>query len=880
MNKYYILRAFLLLIISVIYTSSIFSQQDTSMYSTFDYGQKRTFNIGGIEVDGAKSRDPNAIKSIAKLREGRQITIPGDAVPNAIKALLRLGLFEDVQIMQEDIKGDLIFLKIVLIDRPTLSRYSIVGEAKNKHGDLTDIIDKTVSKGSIVTEDLKNLLILKLEESYIEKGFLDAEVTIDEKNDKVKDNAVRLIFNIEKNKRVKIANISILGNSKVSDAKLKKKLSDTKQAGTLFKKSKFVKEDYEADKKNLLQFYNSTGYRDAVVVEDTMWRSFNGDLNLEMTIDEGEQYYFRNITWKGNSKYNDKYLTAILGIAKGDVYDPELLEKRLSFSLDGRDISSLYLDDGYLFFNVDPVEISVQNDSIDLEMQMYEGAQATIANVNIYGNDRTHEHVIRRELRTNPGDKFSRTNIIRSNRSVSNLGYFNPELDIQTPVNQANGTVDINYTVEERPSDQLELSAGYGGQSNGLIGTLGITFNNFSLGNIKDKSTWSPLPQGDGQKLSVRAQSNGRFFRSYNASFTEPWLGGKRPTSLSVGVVHSSFDQTFFDAGSLNITRGFVGLGTQLKWPDDFFSANLTLSIENIRANDFAGFFTENPDNPDGDPIEIEQGNFKNFSLNATISRSSVSEPIYPRRGSRVSLSVQFTPPYSIFRSNDTRSLSASEAAAEINEEIKIRGSNDPFATDAALQAEHIENIELANKFEFLEYHKWRFNAEWYFNIFSKFVISTNIKTGFLGNYNSSIGTSPFERFEVGGDGLSNQNAGITGKDIISLRGYETLDLPDNGRGGGTIFNKFTMELRYPLSLNPSSSIYLHSFVQGGNIWTNFNEFSPFDLKRSAGFGVRVFLPMFGLLGFDYGWGFDKDPNANGFGGFGQFNIVLGFEPE
>lgn len=859
----------------VIYTTSMFSQRDTSMYSTFDYSQKRTFNIGGIEVEGAKSRDPNAIKSIAKLREGKQVTIPGDDIPNAIKALLRLGLFEDVQIVQEDIKGDLIFLKIVLIDRPTLSRYSIVGEAKSKHGDLTDIIDKTVSKGSIVTEDLKNLLILKLEENYIEKGFLDAKVTIDEKKDEVKDNAVRLVFNVNKNNRVKIANITILGNTKVSDVKLKRKLSDTKQAGTLFKKSKFVKDDYEADKKNLIQFYNSAGYRDAVISSDTMWRSFNGDLNIELTIDEGDRYYFRNITWKGNSKYDDQYLSAILGIAKGDVYDPELLEKRLSFSLDGRDISSLYLDDGYLFFNVDPVEISVQNDSIDLQMQMYEGAQATIANVNIYGNDRTHEHVIRRELRTDPGDKFSRTNIIRSNRAVTNLGYFNPEtFDIQTPVNQANGTVDINYTVEERPSDQLELSAGYGGQANGLIGTLGITFNNFSLSNIKDKSTWSPLPQGDGQKLSIRGQSNGRFFRSYNASFTEPWLGGKRPTSLSVGIVHSAFDQSFFAGGSLNITRGFVGLGTQLKWPDDFFSANLTLSLENIKTNEFGGFFTEDPNNP-GSFVDIDNGDFKNFTLNATISRSSVSEPIYPRRGSRVSLSVQFTPPYSLFRKDNFWILTDEERAIATQQLILEGGSGD-LPTDAEIE-ENIQNIELANRFEFLEYHKWRFNAEWYFNIFSKFVLAANIKTGFLGNYNSSIGISPFERFEVGGDGLSNQNAGITGKDIISLRGYEVSDLPENSFGGGVIFDKFTMELRYPLSLNPSSSIYVHSFVQGGNIWTSFDDFNPFDVQRSAGFGLRVFLPMFGLLGFDYGWGFDKNITS---GSFGQFNIILGFEPE
>lgn len=847
-------------------------------YSTYDYSDKRTFNIGGIEIDGASTRDPNAIKSIASLREGKQITIPGDEIPKAVKALLRLGLFEDVRIIQTDLKGDLIFLKIILVDRPTLSRYSIKGEGKNKHSDLTDIIDNTINKGSIVTEDLKNLLKIKLEEHYVEKGFLDAEVSIKERKDEVKENSVRLIFEIDKKDRVKINNITILNNTKFTDAKLKRKLKETKVKGTLFKKSKFVSDDYEEDKKNLIRHYNKLGYRDARIISDTTWRSFNGDLNIEIALEEGTQYYFRNITWKGNSKYTDEYLATVLGISKGDIYDPELLETRLSFSQDGRDISSLYLDDGYLFFSTDPVEVAIVGDSIDMEMQIYEGAQATIANVNITGNDRTHEHVVRRELRTKPGDKFSRSAIIRSQRSVSNLGYFNPEtMDIQTPVNQQNGTVDINWGLEERPSDQLELSAGYGGAVSGLIGTLGITFNNFSLKNIKDKSTWSPLPQGDGQKLSVRAQSNSRFFKSYNVSFTEPWLGGKRPTSFTVGAVHSAYDQEFFGRGLLKITRGFVGLGTQLKWPDDFFSVNTTLSFEKILLKDYLNiFFVEDPSTIGGFR-NIATGSFKNFSLNTTFSRSSVAEPIYPRRGSRISFSVQLTPPYSLFKSDNFWLLSDDEKAAAIVEENRRRGSGDIMTPSQ--EDDHIASIEQANKFEFLEYHKWRFNGEWYFNVTGKFVIATNIKLGFLGKYNSEIGLSPFERFEVGGDGLSNQTSGITGKDIISLRGYEVTDLEQNNIGGGAIFDKFTVELRYPLSLNPSSSIYLHTFVQGGNTWNRFSDFNPFDIKRSAGLGLRVFLPMFGLLGFDYGWGFDKNLNVSQ-GSYGQFNIILGFEPE
>ncbi len=848
------------------------AQVQDSLYQTYDFSKRRKYNISEIKIEGAVNRDRNAIKSIAGFREGEQITIPGDDIPNAVKALLRLRLFEDVEIYAEKIEGDLIFLKIVLVERPTLSRYSIEGEKKSKHSSLTDIIDETMTKGSIVTQDLKDLCTSKLVDHYVDKGYLEAQVDIEEIDDDLKPNSVRLVFKVDKGEKVKIANITILGNSVYSDAKIKKKMKGTKVKGTLLKKSKLVKEDYKEDKDAIITMYNKNGYRDASIVYDTIWRSVTGELYMEIKINEGDQYYFRNITWKGNSKYTDEQLTNVLGIEKGAVYDPELLEKRLSFSIDGRDISSLYLDDGYLFFNIDPVEIAVVNDSIDMEMQIFEGAQATISSVGISGNDRTHEHVIRRELRTKPGDKFSRSNIIRSQRAVTNLGYFNPEtMDIQTPVNQQNGTVEVNYVVEERPSDQLELSAGYGGQLSGLIGTLGVVFNNFSIRNIRDKSTWSPLPQGDGQKLSIRAQSNSRFFRSYNMSFTEPWLGGKRPTSFTIGAVHSAFDQELFNFGSLKITRGFIGLGTQLKWPDDFFSIGGTLTLETINLNDYrnGGFFV--------DGTAVGTGNFKNFSLTLNLSRSSVAEPIFPRSGSRVTFSVQFTPPYSLFRGDNFWQLTEDDRA-QIAEELRLeRGPGAVIDFDR-----EYEEVEVAQRFEFLEYHKWQFKAEWYYNLVSKFVLATNIKFGFLGAYNNDIGISPFERFELGGDGLSNQNVGINGRDIISMRGYEVRDIQTNqvGLGGGAVYNKLTMELRYPLSLNPNSSIYVHSFVQGGNAWSSFKDFNPFNMRRSAGFGLRVFLPMFGLLGFDYGWGFDKDPNAPGFESYGQFNIILGFEPE
>jgi len=867
---------FCFLLISFFFSdTTVYAQIDLPVY---DYDEKNSYNIGGLKITGAVNRDRNAIKSIAALREGKEITIPGDDIPNAIKALLRLRLFEDVQIIQEKIEDELIFLEIILIERPTLSRYSIKGENKNKHSELTDIIDNILVKGSIVTEDTKDLARQKLLDHYRSKGFLDADITIDEKQDELKDSAVRLTFNIAKNDRVKISDIVILGNTKFSDVKLKRKMKETKELGTIFKKSKYLEEDYKADKNNLIAFYNQHGYRDALIVHDSIARRIDGNLQLFLTIDEGEQYYYRNITWKGNSKYTDEQLSKVLGIKKGDVYNPETLEQQLSFSMDGRDVSSLYLDDGYLFFQPDPVEVAVTDQEIDMEINISEGAQAIIDNVIITGNDRTHEHVVRRELRTKPGNKFSRSDIIRSQRSLMNLGYFNPENMNPRPIpNQANGTVDIEYPLEERPSDQLELSAGYGGVNSGLIGTLGMTFNNFSIKNIKDRSTWSPLPQGDGQKLSVRAQSNSRFFRSYNASFTEPWLGGKKPTSFTVGAVHSAFDQEISNRGKLKISRLFAGIGTQLKWPDDFFSINTTLTTEWIDLLRYSFGQFRALDNA-GRIQNISTGNFKNFSITQTITRSSVAEPIYPRRGSRVSLSVQFTPPYSLFGRKVDDGISDADREQLIFDEQKRLGPGRPL-TDIE-EANLVSGEILARKFNFLEYHKWRFNAEWYFNIVDKFVIAANMKMGFLGSYSSDIGISPFERFELGGDGLNNQNVGITGKDIISLRGYQQRDLSEFNNGGAAVFDKFTVELRYPISTNPNSAIYVHTFAQGGNSWSSFKEFNPFDLNRSAGFGVRVFLPMFGLLGFDYGWGFDKDPNIQGFEGYGQFNIVLGFEPE
>lgn len=866
MNKYISILLFLLI------GTGLHAQTDP--LDILDYETKVDYEIGGIEILGAESRDRSAIKSIAGLKEGDKIQVPGLKVSKAVKSLLNLRLFEDVQIIQDRVEGEVIFLKIILMERPTLSRFSFKGVKKSRADDLNELLSNVLNKGGIVTDDQKRLAQDKILKFYKEKGRYDAEVIIKELKDNKKDNAVRLVFDVKENDRVKVANITFDGAEAFSQRKLRKQFKNTKRKAVIFKKSKFQEKEYEEDKESLIAFYNKNGYKDARIISDSIWRLDDGNLMIDLAVEEGKQYHFRDIKWKGNSLYTDDQLTAVLGIIRGDVYNPELLENRLRFSQDGRDISSLYLDDGYLFFEVNPVEIAIDKDSVDLEMRIYEGAQATIDKVTITGNDRTHEEVIRRAVRTRPGEKFSRSQIVRSQRELINLGYFNPEtINIGTPVNPARGTVDISYNVEERPSDQLELSAGYGGAS-GLIGTLGVTFNNFSVANIRDRSTWSPLPQGDGQKLSLRIQSNSRFFRSYNFSFTEPWLGGKKPQSLTVGAVRSDIDYRTLSQGRLNITRVFAGLGSQLKWPDDYFSSSTTLNLENIGLEDYgsSSFIVRKVD---GTPIQMTNGNFRNFSITQNITRSSVADPLYPRRGSRVSLSLQFTPPYSLFRT--TKGLTESEKAAAV---ARCGFEDGPVynCTDE-VRAGLIESAEQAKKYRWLEYHKWKVNTEWYFNVVDKLVFSAQAKFGYLGAYNKDIGPPPFERFEVGGDGLSNQNNALTGTEIISLRGYDENEI--NGGQAGTIYNKITAELRYPLSLNPNSTIYVKAFVQGGNAWNSFKDYNPYDMKRSAGLGMRVFLPMFGLLGFDYGFGFDKNlPEGTGFGEYAKFNIVLGFEPE
>lgn len=829
MKKVFIL---LLLAVNIFGISNNATAQAIDSLPTMVYGAPKDYEVGGVKVSGVQYTDANAIIGVSGLQVGKKIKFPGPDIQKAMKALWKLRLFDDVQIVKEKTIGDVIFFEIQIKERPSMTTFSYTGVKKSQHDDLNAIVTRYIPKGTIVTESNKSNVINGISKYYREKGFLDAAVTATEEKDGKRVNGIKMVFNVEKKPRVKIQDIVFEGNANASTRKLRKKMDKTHRKKKIFSASKLIRDEYEEDKKKVLKYYGNIGYRDAKIVSDSIWREKDGDLQIHIKIDEGRRYYFRNIAWKGNSIYDAVVLNQVLGIQKGDAYNADLLEQRLRFSQDGRDISSLYMDNGYLFFNIEPTEVAIDGDSIDLEMRMYEGPQATIDKVTIKGNDRTHEHVIRRELRTLPGDKFNRSLIIRSQREIINLGYFNQEaLGINTPVNPQRGTVDVEYKVEEKPSDQLELSAGWGGY--GVVGTLGVSFNNFSIRNIFNKAAWSPLPQGDGQRLSIRAQSNGKYFQSYNASLTEPWLGGKRPNSLTVGGSYTKFSG-YLTNNSLGILQISTSLGRRLQWPDDNFVSNTSVEYQQFSLNNYPGFFPG-----------LSDGSYNNVNITQTFSRNSINDPLFPKSGSRLTLIMTASPPYSLWN------------------------------------GKRYADLSLQEKFKWVEYYKWRFNAEWYTPVAGKMVLKTAAKIGSLGYYNKYVGYTPFNRFVLGGDGLANRQIAQVGQEILAMRGYKVEEFPNSGNGGGTTFAKYTAELRYPISLNPSSTIFATAWVEGGNTWNNIKDFKPFDVRRAAGMGLRVFLPMFGTLGFDYGIGFDK-PNITSkkFTDYGTFNIVLGFEPD
>ncbi len=828
----------------------------TLQYAQPGMGNFKQYEIGNIKVEGTEFTDENSVIAVSGFRVGDKIRVPGGEIQRAIKSLWDLQLYEDVQILMEQNVGDVVILLIKVVEKARLTRYDFFDIKKGQVDDLKGRVRPFLLKGGIVTDAAKQNVKNTIEQYYVEKGFLDAEAEVKELKDENLENGIKLELRVDKGKKIKIQDIVFVGNENTKSKKLRKVMKETKRKRKLFTPSKLIKPEYETDKRNIINYYNTIGYRDAIIKKDSIWRDADsGNLMMQLNISEGQQYFFRDIVFKGNSIYSSETLSEVMDIKPGDVYNQELLDTRLNFAQDGRDISSLYMDNGYLFFRVDPIEKSVDGDSIDLEIRIFEGPQATIDKIIIVGNDRTHEHVIRRELRTRPGQKFSRSDIIRSQREIVNLGFFNPEtLGVNPVPNLERGTVDIEYTVEEKSSDQLELSAGWGGAGRGVIGTLGVTFNNFSLRNMFKKGAWTPLPQGDGQKLSLRAQTNGRFYQSYNFSFTEPWLGGKKPNSFTTSVFYSLLtsggDRGTSTFQSLAIIGASVGLGTRLQIPDDYFISQTTMSLQSYKLNNWTrGAFALK------DGTFVLSGRYNNLVFKQTIARNSINNPIFPTHGARVSLSGSFTLPYSLFRDVD---------------------DYDALTTDDEKRDWATRNLRWS------EYHKWRFDVEWYSKIVGKLTLKLGGKFGVLGYYNKELGITPFERYELGGDGLSNQFTGIAGRDILSLRGYDTTDLAANDQGA-SVFNKLSVELRYPLSLNPSSTIYVLGFFDGGNVWDSLKDYNPLNMKRSAGLGVRVFLPMFGMLGFDYGFGFDKGetlaPGAK-WTEYGRFNIILGFEPE
>ncbi|MBP6334092.1 MAG: outer membrane protein assembly factor BamA [Bacteroidia bacterium] len=797
-----------------------------------DYGNPQEYVVGGIVVTGTKYLDEAVLISISGLQVGDTLEVPGEKTSKAITNLWKQGLFSDIRLIASRTQGNLIFFELNLFERPRLSKFSFKGVSKSEADKIREKIG--LERDKVVTENVINTTSNHVQAFYIEKGFLDAQVTINEIKDTTFANREILEIVVDKKQKVRIRDIQIVGNTAFSPTKILGTMKDTKAKKwyKIFTGGKFMQSKYEADKLKLIAKYNDKGYRDATIVSDSVYRTGPTSMKIKINVDEGNKYYFRNVNWIGNTKHTSTELSNILGIKKGDTYDQSALDERLYMNQSGRDVSSLYMDDGYLFFSVTPVEINVENDSIDLEMRIYEGKQARINKVTVSGNTKTNDRVIMREIRTKPGQLFSRQDIIRTQRELAQLGYFDQEkLGVNPKPNPVDGTVDIEYTVEEKPSDQLELSGGYG--ANQLVGTLGLSFNNFSARNFFKKGAWRPLPSGDGQRLSLRAQTNGKYFQSYNASFTEPWLGGKKANSFSASIFRSvqSNGLKKNDPGrqSILINGMSLGLGKRLKYPDDFFTLYHEISYQHYTLNNYGSSFL------------FSDGISNNLSFQETISRNSIDAPIYPRTGSQLSLTLQFTPPYSLFSDIDYST-----------------------ATDQ-------------EKYKFIEYHKWKFSSVWYTRIAGNLVLQTKIQYGFLGLYNRELGPSPFERFYVGGDGLSGYS--LDGREIIALRGYENNSVTprdeNNNPIGGTIFDKYTLELRFPLSLNPSATIYMLTFVEGGNSWLKFNEFNPFSSKRSFGAGVRIFLPVFGLLGLDWGYGIDEIPNNPNSGG-SQFHFSIG----
>jgi len=804
------------------------------------------YELGPVRVEGADNFDHQAIKLIAGLRQGQDITIPGDQITKAINNLWAEGLFSSVSIEAEKEVAGVIYLVIKVTPRPKLSRFKFKGVNRREADKLREEID--LSSGKTITENMIFTTQSKIKGYFREKGFNNIRVSINRIQDTLINNSEIFLIDINKGHKVKIKEININGTQSVKMWKLRQAMKDTKKKTywRFFKRSKFSESAYARDKQAVLDKLKAVGLRDVAIVSDSVYNIDDRNIGITINIEEGEKYMFGNIVWVGNTKFTSGLLDTVLGIKYGDVYNKPLLDQRLFMSEEGRDISSLYMDRGHLFFQVIPVEKSITDNHINYEMRMIEGKEARVRNIIIKGNYKTNEHVIRREIRTKPGDLFNRNDIIRTQRDLAQLGYFNEQgFQVNPLPNPQDGTVDIEYVVEEKSADQIELSGGYGAQR--IIGTLGLTFSNFSLRNTFKKDAWSPLPAGDGQRLSIRVQTNGKYYQSYNLSFTEPWLGGKKPNSLTTYASHTQIGNNLSrKAGTysgVSISGAGIGLGRRKKFPDDYFSAYYELSYQYYDVVKNSNYFPQ-----------FSDGYANDISFKYALQRNSVNSPIYPSEGSKLSFSAKSSIPYSL-----------------------LGGRTDFTGAD------------VQDKYRYLEYYKLKLTGEFYFPLTAdkKLVFMPRFGFGVMGPYNTSKGLTPFERFSLGGSGLSGVNQ-LGGREIIALRGYDDNSLSSSG--GDPIVAKYTMELRYPISLNPQATFFVLAFAEAGNTYQSVNKFNTFNVKRSAGIGVRIFLPMFGMLGLDYGLGFDMlDPHSTSYraaggsdasimqkGYYGKFNFTIG----
>ena len=829
-----------------------------------DYNSPKKYIIGGVKVEGTEHVSQQQIIQISGLQEGLEVTVPSDDMSAVVKRLWLQRMFEDVSLSIDSIapSRDTAFFKIKVIERPRVSRWTFSGVKSGEEKELRERLN--FRRGGEFSEYVSKTATDIIKRYYKEKGFLNVKVDVNTKRDTMVRSAIRVQFAVDRGEKVKIKTITFNGADHVKESKMVRAMKKTRDGRLMnfFSSKKFNESEYVNDKKALISVFNEAGYRDARIVKDTMYYVEPGRLQIDFEIDEGKQYYFRDITWTGNSVFATEGLNSLLMIEKGDVYDVVTMEKRLyggGKETEGN-VSTLYRDNGYLFFNIQPVELNIEGDSVDVEIRIVEGKPATLNNIIINGNDLTNERVIRRQIFTRPGDLFTQTAFERSIREIASMGQFDPEAItdpntgysiIQNPMNN---TVDLVYNVTEKPSSQLELSGGWGG--NTFVATVGVSFNNFSTRRFFDKTAWRPVPLGDAQNLSIRFQTNGTYYTSLSASFSEPWLFGKKPTSLSMSLYYTRQTMSNLYFNILNNEQymevyGFAaGLGNRLKWPDNYFVLYNQLSWQTYKLQDWPYNFL------------FDTGLSHNLSYTLNLSRNSTDQQIYPRVGSDFSFALQLTPPYSLLRKKDYGLLDADGKPTVVK---------NPKDIDYNFQTSQ-------DRYKWIEYHKWTFKGAVYTQLVGDLVLMARAQFGYLGYYNRKWGYSPFEGFRVGGDGMSGYDT--YGSEIISLRGYENYSLTpladsDYSSGNyyaGNVYDKFTVELRYPVILQPQSTIYALLFLEGGNAWADIRKFNPFQIRRSAGVGVRVFLPMIGLLGVDWGYGFD---NHDGNGG-SQFHFVIG----